>query len=100
MLEDPPSKKRPTWNVDTRVLPDANVSGSTSVACWLDALVYGSRLIGVSAAPAADAGSTVATNARTAIRSFTQRRLGAERLFRHRGLACRHHLVHRANAQC
>src|SRR5438093_13372465 len=45
MLEAPPLKKRPTWNADTMVEPAANVSGSTSVRCWLVALVYGSLLI-------------------------------------------------------
>jgi hypothetical protein len=45
MLEDPPSKKRPTWKAETIVEPEDNVSGSTSVACWLVALVYGSLLI-------------------------------------------------------
>ena len=33
----------------TIVEPNANVSGSTSVACWLEALVYGSALTRVSA---------------------------------------------------
>ena len=35
----PPLKMRPTWNALTIVEPKANVSGSTSVACWLLALV-------------------------------------------------------------
>src|SRR6478735_11855555 len=30
----PPLKKRPTWNAATTVPWSANVSGSTSVACW------------------------------------------------------------------
>jgi hypothetical protein len=38
----PPPKKRPTWNAETTVLPNANVSGSSSVACWLEVLVNGS----------------------------------------------------------
>src|SRR5216684_4185661 len=45
MLEAPPLKKRPTWKAETKVLPEARVSGSTSVACWLVLLVYGSLLI-------------------------------------------------------
>src|SRR5690349_5915418 len=44
MLEDPPSKKRPTWKAETMVEPKEKVSGSTSVACWLVLLVYGSLL--------------------------------------------------------
>ena len=44
MSDAPPPKKRPTWKADTRVLPEANVSGSTSVLCWLVALLNGSLL--------------------------------------------------------
>src|SRR5215467_6885797 len=33
MLQEPPLKMRPTWNVATTVEPKAKVSGSTSVAC-------------------------------------------------------------------
>src|SRR5262249_32009265 len=33
MLQEPPLKTRPTWNVATAVEPKAKVSGSTSVAC-------------------------------------------------------------------
>src|SRR5712691_10303744 len=44
MLEAPPLKKRPTWKAETMVEPKAKVSGSTSVACWLVVLVYGSLL--------------------------------------------------------
>src|ERR1700704_3242668 len=39
MSAPPPVKMRPTWNALTIVEPNANVSGSTSVACWLVALV-------------------------------------------------------------
>src|SRR6478752_5317282 len=46
---DPPLKKRPTWNALTTVLPNAKVSGSSSVACWLEELVNGSALTGVNA---------------------------------------------------
>src|SRR5437879_11885366 len=45
MSEAPPLKKRPTWKVETKVEPEAKVSGSTSVACWLVLLVNGSLLI-------------------------------------------------------
>src|SRR6266702_3305214 len=44
MLEAPPLKKRPTWKAETMVEPETKVSGSTSVACWLVLLVYGSLL--------------------------------------------------------
>src|SRR6266849_9842587 len=44
MLEPPPLKKRPTWKAETKVEPEDKVSGSTSVACWLVVLVYGSVL--------------------------------------------------------
>src|SRR2546426_6550695 len=44
MLEAPPLKKRPTWKAETKVEPEARVSGSTSVACWLVLLVNGSLL--------------------------------------------------------
>src|SRR2546425_10456449 len=44
MLEAPPLKKRPTWKAETKVEPEDKVSGSTSVACWLVVLVYGSVL--------------------------------------------------------
>lgn len=33
MSDPPPSKKRPLWVTVTSVLPAANVSGSTVVAC-------------------------------------------------------------------
>ena len=39
MLADPPPKIRPTWKADTIVDPKLKVSGSTSVRCWLAALV-------------------------------------------------------------
>lgn len=45
MSEEPPLKKRPTFQVETKVEPEAKVSGSTSVACWLVLLVNGSLLI-------------------------------------------------------
>ena len=44
MSDAPPLKKRPTWNADTIVSPQANVSGSTSVLCWLSEFVNGSSL--------------------------------------------------------
>src|SRR5436305_1822845 len=60
----PPSKKRPTWNAERTVEPFANVSGSTSVACWLVVFANGSWLIAVSGtfAPAL-AGSTSSSSA-------------------------------------
>ena len=33
MATAPPSKTRPTWKTETIVEPNANVSGSTCVAC-------------------------------------------------------------------
>src|SRR4051794_19159328 len=45
MSVPPPLKKRPTWKADTIVEPLENVSGSTSVACWLVVLANGSLLI-------------------------------------------------------
>ena len=34
MLDEPPPETRPTWKADTIVVPNWNVSGSTSVWCW------------------------------------------------------------------
>jgi len=42
MLCEPPSKYRPTWKTATTVVPKAAESGSTSVACSLAGLRYGS----------------------------------------------------------
>jgi hypothetical protein len=39
MFAAPPPKIRPTWNAETIVVPKVNVSGSTSVRCWLLVLV-------------------------------------------------------------
>ena len=39
MLADPPPKTRPTWKAETMMDPKLKVSGSTSVWCWLAALV-------------------------------------------------------------
>jgi len=68
----PPSKKRPTWKAETIVAPLEKVSGSTSVACWLVALVNGSLLIRVSdtlaSAGAADTRAPAASARRTAPR--------------------------------
>src|SRR6266705_6733141 len=65
MLEAPPLKKRPTWNAETIVEPNENVSGSTSVLCWLVVLVYGSELIwrSVELAAAVDVNETVSSTA-------------------------------------
>ena len=38
----PPSSRRPTWNTATTVSPQAELSGSTAVSCWLSAFLYGS----------------------------------------------------------
>jgi hypothetical protein len=42
MFEAAPSSRRPTWNTATTVDPDAALSGSTAVSCWLSSFVYGS----------------------------------------------------------
>jgi hypothetical protein len=76
MLAAPPSNIRPTWNAETMVEPNENVSGSTSVLCWLIALVYGSELIcnRVVLAAAVDVKATVSTTApATALRRPTHR---------------------------
>jgi hypothetical protein len=39
MFAAPPSRMRPTWKTATTVDPQDAVSGSTSVACWLAALL-------------------------------------------------------------
>src|SRR6202007_885706 len=59
----PPLKKRPTWNADTTVEPLENVSGSTSVACWLVVLANGSLLILFSGTFAAAVPASVSTPA-------------------------------------
>src|SRR3954468_20917248 len=59
----PPLKKRPTWNADRTTLPFENVSGSTSVACWLVVFANGSELIlviGTLALAAAGSASSIA----------------------------------------
>src|SRR5258708_7530037 len=59
----PPLKTRPVWNAETKVEPNANVSGSTSVACspvGAVAGVYGSALTCVTPCCAASAGGAVA----------------------------------------
>ncbi len=66
MSEAPPSKKRPCWNAETIVEPFENVSGSTSVACWLVLLLNGSELIIVSVTFAAAGTAPTATAARAA----------------------------------
>src|SRR6266545_2531311 len=64
MLVAPPLKKRPTWKVETIVLPKANVSGSISVLWTLSGLAYGSVLIRTRLA--ADAGRDVPRASRIA----------------------------------
>ncbi len=48
MSEAPPSVNRPVCWASTMVEPKEKVSGSTSVACWLEELVNGSVLSSVS----------------------------------------------------
>src|SRR5438876_4488130 len=55
----PPLAYRPCWNAATIVDPKANVSGSTSVACWLSGLVNGSELIWTRATLAWAAGAPI-----------------------------------------
>src|SRR5436190_11354845 len=66
MSEAPPLKNRPTWYAATTVEPNAKVSGSTSVACWLVVFLNGSALTWVSGtlarAGAATASKATATN--------------------------------------
>src|SRR3954454_7848009 len=68
MSVEPPLKKRPTCMAPTTVLPNANVSGSTSVACWLVEFVNGSLLTRVSGtlASAAPTGAAKTVTAATA----------------------------------
>jgi hypothetical protein len=71
MFVAPPLKKRPTWNVPITVPWSAKVSGSTSVACWLVAFVYGSALTWMSetfapATPVSVSNAAVASAAGTA----------------------------------
>src|SRR5689334_13028121 len=77
MLEEPPPDTRPTWNADTIVDPNANVSGSTSVWCCACASVYGSVLTCVNAtfpnAPVAPSSSTAAGTAATVTTARVQR---------------------------
>src|SRR5215468_5215224 len=66
MFDEPPPNTRPTWNVDTIVLPNWKVSGSTSVGCWACASVYGSVLTtvtGTFAYAVVDVSSTAAVAA-------------------------------------
>src|SRR4051812_49778431 len=63
MFEEPPPETRPTWKAETMVLPNAYVSGSTSLWCCACASVYGSVLTVVSATLAT---AGVVVNSRTA----------------------------------
>ncbi len=47
MSEAPATKNLPVWKVATIVVPAALIEGSTSVACWLVALLKGSVLTSV-----------------------------------------------------
>src|SRR4051794_39789965 len=73
----PPLKKRPTWNVATTVAPYENVSGSSSVACWLVVFVNGSALTCVNdtfaCAPTTPKARTAATASTSAVVSAMRR---------------------------
>src|SRR5947208_12946363 len=75
MFDEPPSVNRPTWNADTTVDPNENVSGSTSVRCWLVVLLYGSLLTWTRATLAA-AGAEPRTRATAATRQTAVDRKG------------------------
>jgi hypothetical protein len=75
MSLEPPLNTRPVWNVATTVDPNANVSGSTSVACAAVGVLFGangSELICVTVvcacAGAATANAAVTTAANKAMR--------------------------------
>src|SRR5256714_1086211 len=74
MPDDPPSKKRPLCAAATIVEPKENVSGSTTVLCWLVAFVNGSAKICVSAT-FADAVMVTTSVARPASASKREKRL-------------------------
>src|SRR4051812_14555733 len=42
MFEAAPPSRRPSWYTATTVSPQAALSGSTAVSCWLSAFAYGS----------------------------------------------------------
>src|SRR5438132_14321075 len=67
MFDAPPLKTPPTWKTDTIVEPKANVSGSTSVRCWLVLLVYGSVLSWMRVAAEAPAPDESANQAAKAV---------------------------------
>src|ERR671928_1089403 len=74
MPDDPPSKKRPLCAAATIVEPKENVSGSTTVLCWLVEFVNGSVKIRVSAT-FADAVMVTTSVARPASASKREKRL-------------------------
>src|SRR5262245_10900792 len=79
MFDEPPVPKRPACVVTTIVEPNAKLSGSTSVACWLVKFLYGSVLIVVSATfAAAVRDATSAT--RPAAASASRKRATADTL--------------------
>src|SRR2546430_4844803 len=53
MSDEPPPETRPVWNAETIVLPNVNVSGSTSVLCCACVSVNGSELTWMTATFAA-----------------------------------------------
>src|SRR5581483_7270063 len=73
MSDEPPSVKRPDWNAATIGEPEANVSGSTCVLCWLVPFVNGSELIRTSDVAASAAAAPIAAAATA--RTKTRRRL-------------------------
>lgn len=65
--EAPPSKYRPTCATETIVLPNANVSGSTAVACWLCGFLDRSAITSViGIAACADGAATSSADAAAA----------------------------------
>src|SRR4029450_1234829 len=78
-----------TWNVAMTVEPLANVSGSTSVACWLVGFVYGAGVTRLSAtvAPALPGRSTNAPTAAVATAFLGTSFIGFSPSFDRGGLA-------------
>jgi hypothetical protein len=72
MSDAPPLKKRPLCVTAMSVLPAANVSGSTVVACWLVEFVNGSVKILVS--PAGSAWAVSGTKSNVASDAIAQAR--------------------------
>ena len=73
--ELPPLKMRPVWKAVTSVEPKENVSGSTSVLCWLLELVKGSLLSCMREAALAVRICTTSANTRANSRGKTMSRV-------------------------